>query len=440
MRVIMLVTTATVVALGVPLAFAVHRAFHGDAVVRLQRRAALAIGEVTLPLDAATVARALSEPDDPPDVGVYDQAGALLTGPGPSTADNAVEQALRGQPAAKVLGASLVVATPLNDRATERVVGAVRVSTPESTIWHRTFGAWALMSAVAAVALAGAWLAARRQSSRLATPISALARRAEAVGAGQLPESSAPSGINEVDAVAEALQAGAVRLAEMLARERAFSSDVSHQLRTPLTRLRFTVEALGARPDAGLASAAALREIDQIEATVDHLLALARGRHPRTGRTDPFQAVDAAVRRWTATADGHGRRLVFAAPTNLTPVVANRAALDQVLDVLLDNATRHGAGTISVTARHAPGGVAIEVADEGCGLADAAAIFDRAEPDGHTERAERTDGTDATGHGIGLPLARTLVEADGGRLTLLGSSPTTFQIVYPNALDLPADG
>ena len=417
---IMLVTTATVVALGVPLAYAVHRTYHGDAVVRLQRQAALAVGEITLPLDAATLAKAFSEPDDPPDVGVYDERGALLAGPGPARADRAVEQALQGQPAAIRLGSTLVVTTPLSDRSTERVVGAVRVFTPESTIWRRTLGAWALMTAVAITALGGAWLAARRQGKRLATPISSLAARAEAAGAGQLTEPPRPSGIAEVDAVADALHTSGNQLADVLARERAFSTDVSHQLRTPLTRLRLTVEHLATTRDADDGPAAALLEIDQIDATIDHLLTLARGRHPKTGRADPARALDAAAERWNPVARQHGRQLTLLTLDNLAAITATPAALDQVLDVLIDNAVRHGAGTITLRARHAPGGVAIEIADEGEHAPEPAHLFDR--NGGHD-------------HGIGLPLGRTLVEADGGRLTLLPRPPTTFQIIYPTAPD-----
>ena len=96
-RVIVLVTTATVLALGFPLAYVLQRAYHGEAVVRLQRQAALAIGEVTLPLDAQTVASALSEPDYPLDVAVYDQTGhfAHRTGTDPTGPSHARSPANR---------------------------------------------------------------------------------------------------------------------------------------------------------------------------------------------------------------------------------------------------------------------------------------------------------------------------------------------------------
>jgi len=419
-RVIMLVTTATVLALGFPLAYVLQRAYHGEAVVRLQRQAALAIGEVTLPLDAQTVASALSEPDDPLGVAVYDQTGTLLTGPGPTRPDRAVARALTGQPAEAVIGSTLVVAVPINDRSTERVVGAVRVTTPEATIWTRTLRAWAAMAAIAATALVGAWIAARRQSRRLARPISALATTAESVTAGQMPTPREPSGIAEVDAVAATLHANTTRLFELLARERTFSSDVSHQLRTPLTRLRLTIERRTASASDDDDSAALLREIDQIEATITHLLALARGYRNKPATTDPNTAVHDATERWQHAVQAQGRQLTLQSVDDLPTIHATAAALDQVLDVLIDNALQHATGAITVRARPTAGGVAIEINDQG--------------PVARDQRTARA------GLGIGLSLARTLVHADGGRLMAFDDPPTTYELVYRSALDPDVSG
>ena len=79
-----------------------------------------------------------------------------------------------------------------------------------------------------------------------------------------------------MDAVGEVLDATALRLDGMLARERAFSADASHQLRTPLAALRIELEAigLGEAPPPGLA--AALAQVDRLQATIDTLLAVAR--------------------------------------------------------------------------------------------------------------------------------------------------------------------
>jgi signal transduction histidine kinase len=83
----------------------------------------------------------------------------------------------------------------------------------------------------------------------------------------------------------------------------------------------------------------------------------------------------------------------------------------EILDVLLDNACRHGAGEVSITARAAAGYVAIEVADAGEGFTlDVEHAFERRHGDGG-------------GHGIGLALARSLAHAEGGRLDVTNAGP-----------------
>lgn len=101
----------------------------------------------------------------------------------------------------------------------------------------------------------------------------------------------------------------------------------------------------------------------------------------------------------------------------LPAIRARRGSIDQAIDVLLDNSLRYGAGTTRVTARVAPGGVVVQVDDDGPGIEPARieSIFDR---------------HDGTGTGIGLSLARTLVEADGGRLLLADADHAEFRMIF----------
>jgi signal transduction histidine kinase len=87
-------------------------------------------------------------------------------------------------------------------------------------------------------------------------------------------------------------------------------------------------------------------------------------------------------------------------------------ALRQSLDVLIDNALTHGEGTITLATRARPGGVEISVTDEGTADLQSDAIFERRSASVH-------------GQGIGLALARSLTEAERGRLHLLAGEPTT---------------
>jgi signal transduction histidine kinase len=90
------------------------------------------------------------------------------------------------------------------------------------------------------------------------------------------------------------------------------------------------------------------------------------------------------------------------------------------VDVLLDNAVVHGAGTVGLVVRDAGTAVAIDVTDEGAGPLDPEAVF-----------RSREDA--APGHGIGLALARALAEAEGGRLVLSRARPPVFSLLLPAA-------
>ncbi len=164
-RTIVGVTAIIVVLLGVPLAIITQRFYESRATVELQRAAAKAIAELTVPLDAAAIADVATEPDAPSDFSVYDVAGVKIFGSGPRTLDGDN-------------GDRLVVVSPITDRDTEVVVGTVRVSRPRSQIDGQARTAWALMALAALCGLGVAVLIARREAARLAAPISELATRA----------------------------------------------------------------------------------------------------------------------------------------------------------------------------------------------------------------------------------------------------------------------
>jgi signal transduction histidine kinase len=81
----------------------------------------------------------------------------------------------------------------------------------------------------------------------------------------------------------------------------------------------------------------------------------------------------------------------------------------------------HGAGTVTLTIRNAGEALALDVADQGSGPVDPGRLFER----GNSSRED--------GHGIGLALARTLAEAEGGRLRLRSPSPPVFSLLLPAA-------
>lgn len=402
------------VVLGIPLALAVHRSILDTEVVELQATAARTLSEIQVPLDPAELAAVSREPDTPPPFSVYMPDGSLLFGDGPTVADSAVRRALAGNPASTTAG-EIVVATPITDDRTERVVGALRLTESLAGANRRSRVAWVVMAATGLVALGIGWLTAKRLARHLSQPVIDLAAAATRIGdGGAVVRPSAPSGIKEVDTLAAALADTSDRINEALARERRFSADVSHQLRTPIAGVRLRLEAARAQRDPDMIGPA-LDDLERLEQTVDHLLAFARDAVPTTSTVQLDVIAQRAVERWTPRAAAMARTITINAAEKVT-TLGSSASIEQILDVLIDNALHHGRGAISVAQRRIAGGGAIEVGDEGAliAVADRERIFER----GHGNR-----------HGIGLALARSMAEAAGGRLILTRHEPTKFSLI-----------
>ena len=276
------------------------------------------------------------------------------------------------------------------------------------------------MAGLAAVALAGATLLARRQSRRLADPLVRLAAAAQTLGDGDFTVQAPPAGIAEIDAAGAALTRTAERLGELVGRERAFSADASHQLRTPLTGLRLRLEtALDGGGDLRPAVVGALETADRLERTIDELLALARDAPSARTPADLPALLAELGASWHGPLAAAGRSLRLSVAPGLPGTRASAAATRQILEVLLANATRHGAGPVTVIAREADTAVAVDVTDEGAGVRPARGAV----PPPYRR---------AAGHGIGLALARALAEAEGGRLVLTRAAPApVFTLLLP---------
>jgi signal transduction histidine kinase len=152
---------------------------------------------------------------------------------------------------------------------------------------------------------------------------------------------------------------------------------------------------------------------EQLRDTVDDLVSLARGTPTGDAPLDIPALLADLTARWHGPFATAGRRLTIPTAPDLPEIAASAAAIRQILDVIVDNALTHGAGTTRVYLADLGGGISIEVSDEGTGLSgDPEAAF-----------ARRADGS---GHGIGLALARSLAEAEGGRLVVRrpGAGPT----------------
>ena len=355
-------------------------------------------------------------------VAVHDQRGDLLAGGVPGEHPLALERALEGHVKSLADGDVLVAAVPVTH--SDDVIGAVLVTEDRSDVLGEVALVWVGMAGLAAAAVTVAWLVGRRQARRLARPLEDLEESARRLGDGDFSVRSRRGGIAEIDAVGAALDATAMRLDELLARERAFSADASHQLRTPLAGMRLRLEAALERADVDPrpAIAATLVDADRLEATIDELLTLARaGQSAPTGSVDLDALLGELSPEWGARLALHGRDLEVRVDPGAPDAWTSTAAVRQVLGVLVDNATTHGRGTVTIAVREASGAVAVDVSDEGPGVRDPEGLL-------FSRQADRRDG-----HGIGLSLARRLAEAEHGRLTLTRVSPPVFTLLLPAA-------
>jgi signal transduction histidine kinase len=257
---------------------------------------------------------------------------------------------------------------------------------------------------------------------RLAEPLKDVAGRAARLGAGDFRPDRRRHGVGELDQVAEALDTSAKALAELVQRERELVGDVSHQLRSRLTALQLRLETLAEHddPEAADEANAALEQADRLAGVLDELLAAARA--ARAVGAEPIDLSDELGRiaeEWRELLRAEGRTLRLKVSDGLLARVTP-ARLREAIGVLLDNALRHGAGTVSLAARHGDGTVVIEVSDSGGGVPDELAghIFERGVSGGGST-------------GVGLALARALVDADGGRLELSTKRPATFTVFLP---------
>ena len=362
-------------------------------------------------------------------LGVYSAAGKRLVGAGPDVGESVVTGVgASGIEADAVQGGRLLVVVPVPRDDGDLLL--VRAARPYRGVRNRTYATWALMAALAAVVMVLVTGLARARARQVARPLQELARVADQLGQGDFSVRAVRAGVAEVDAVSTSLEATARRLGDMLERERRFSSDASHQLRTPLTAVRIGLEAALLTPGGDLRAAAvdALTGLDRLEQTVEDLLTLARDVAGPSAPTVGPPVVGAAAGQWAELLLRENRWLDLRIDGDVPTAGVSAPALRTVLDVLLGNALEHGGGTVTIRVEDAGNAVLVEVADEGPGVrTDPAEIFRRRSPE-------------ARGTGIGLALARSLIEADGGRLELTRARPAAFAVLLPLAHDGPPPG
>lgn len=265
--------------------------------------------------------------------------------------------------------------------------------------WH--WLAWGLLAL--ALALAVAWFIV----SRINRPLRALGRAALRVGRGQTPDPLPESGADELKRLAAAFNHMARDLARHEQDRAEVLAGISHDLRTPLTRLRLEAEMSVA--DAG-ARDAVVADIEQMEAVIAQFMDYARGdRGEQPEVTDLAALLAEAAQRQQAL----GRDLQLA--IEALPVVAiRRRALLRAVTNLIDNAYKYGAGPVELRAVQEGSNVVIAVLDRGPGI-----------PPEETERMKRpfarldTARSNVGGTGLGLAIVDRVARLHNGTFQLL---------------------
>ena len=223
-----------------------------------------------------------------------------------------------------------------------------------------------------------------------------------------------PPARDEIRRLGETLNDMLDRLEEGLARERRFVADASHELRTPLASLRTELELAQRRPRSQAELEDALRsaaeEVERLARLAEDLLVLARaddGRLPLSlGSHYLREVLDAVAGRFDT---GRGRRGARSrCPRRLMRSSPGTRRLDQALGNLVDNALRHGAGTVRLEGAVEDGTLELRVSDDGAGfpqdfLPHAFERFSRVD-------VARTGG----GTGLGLAIVDAIARAHGG--------------------------
>jgi signal transduction histidine kinase len=322
------------------------------------------------------------------------------------------------------------------------LLGYVQLSEPVSHLWQSVYRRWALLGLgvlglTLLALLASAWL-----STSLIRPLEKLRESALRLSQGDLSHRIADHRADEIGAVAQAFNEMADQVQTMIEEQRAFASNTSHELRTPLTTMRLRTEAL--RHEAALDDTTRQRyvvEIDEelirLSGLVEDLIVLSRFDAGRaqlgTERVDLVRFAHSLHR--TMAVPAAEKQITLALDIKPEPPVLVEASLNHLTILfrnLLDNAIKYTPSGGQVTWQIASNQTEalLTVKDTGQGIAPEHLphLFKR------FYRADRARSRSVQGTGLGLALAKSIVDAYGGHMEVTSAGPgrgTTVTVGWP---------
>ncbi len=293
--------------------------------------------------------------------------------------------------------------------------GLLVITIPKKRMESRTtdlFIYWMLGTSLALTLIAAYFV---RQQIR---PINRLAKAAEQFGRGIIDVNFRPSGATEVRRAAHAFLAMRERIRRQIQQRTIMLASVSHDLRSPLTRMRLELALLGDNEEV----ANLKRDIEEMEHMIDVYLAFARGQ----GEEDSGEFDLATVIHEVAS---EAPSPVEARATASLPFVGRQGAMKRCLTNIVDNACRYGHRTV-LEGRSGDGAIIVTLDDDGPGIPEAY----RQEAFQPFVRLDSSRDPNLSGGGLGLTIASDIVRGHGGDI-VLASSPLgglRVQITLPN--------
>ena len=257
------------------------------------------------------------------------------------------------------------------------------------------------------LAIAGGYLLMLRVNR----PLRALAAAAGEIGAGKTPSPLDENGPTEIRMLSHAFNQMTSNLKQLDTDRAVLLAGISHDLRTPLSRLRLGVELLDDGQDDGL-KPGMIHDIEDMDAIINQFLDFARegGNEPSRQGEDLNHIVSSVCERFSRRGQPIRTRL-----GNLPPLTLKPTATQRMVTNLVDNAMRYGGGEIEVTTEQVGECAVVRVLDRGPGIPDNEVArvmqpFTRLE-------ASRAGGK---GSGLGLAIVERAARMHGGHVTLLG--------------------
>ncbi|MHA5054216.1 sensor histidine kinase [Streptomyces sp. SD15] len=399
-----LLVAVALTAFTVPVAFTLTSQLRGDTEESVRR--------------AATTMSLMLAQGDPASREALDRLATTYAAQTPGTVAVLPKSAAAGTTTARWGDGALRVTVPaIRDG---EIVGAVRVTYPTSDLTARLWRIWGFSAVLAVGVLAVAAGLGALVARRLTRPLRRLDDMASKFSDGDLTARSPVTGPPETQRLARTLNSVAERLDTLIDSQRIFVADASHQLRTPLTALRLSLDNIadGAEDDSVREDVdQATAEVVRMSRLVNGLLMLARAeaKVPAAKTLQLRELLENRLAVWRPAAEERGVTIAQEGELgDRSQVLASPGHLDQVLDNVLSNALEVSPDGSTITVRVALRAheVVLSVLDQGPGMSD-------------TEKSRAFDrfwrGQGLTGHsgsGLGLAIVKQLLTDDGGTVSL----------------------